>query len=94
MHDEFRKDTLFRWTSISDSGIVRVCAICIVSPALFRCRSCMRREHVSPISTKRTHFSFDAFFTYCQYQQVLMTFAGAFANGFVLEKRTHLLVVK
>ena len=27
---------------------------------------------------------------YFRYSQALMTFADAFANGFVLEKRTHL----
>ena len=36
-------------------------------------------------STKRTHFKFEDFFMYSRYSQTLMTFAAAFANGFVLE---------
>jgi hypothetical protein len=39
--------------------------------------------------TKRTHFEFEDFFMYLRYSQTLVTFAEAFANGFVLEKRTH-----
>ena len=40
-------------------------------------------------SAKRTHFIFAEFLLYRAYSQKLMNFAGAFANGFVLEKRTH-----
>src|ERR1035437_5987748 len=40
--------------------------------------------------TKRTHFIFEEFFFYRIHGQQLMTFAESFANGFVLEKRTHL----
>ena len=39
--------------------------------------------------TKRTHFIFEEFFFYRIHGQQLMTFAESFANGFVLEKRTH-----
>ena len=46
--------------------------------------------HQTCHSTKRTHFEFDDFFMYFRYSQALMTFEEAFANGFVLEKRTHL----
>jgi hypothetical protein len=50
-----------------------------------------RRSKRGPIHdfAKRTHFEFDDFFMYFRYSQVLRTFAEAFANGFVLEKRTH-----
>ena len=40
-------------------------------------------------SAKRTHFIFAEFLLYRSCSQKLMTFAGAFANGFVLEKRTQ-----
>ena len=46
--------------------------------------------HQTCHSTKRTHFIFADFFPYQLYLQELLLFAGAFANGFVLEKRTHL----
>ena len=39
-------------------------------------------------STKRTHFIFAYFSVYQFYLQELVSFADAFANGFVLEKRT------
>jgi hypothetical protein len=41
------------------------------------------------VSAKRTHFIFEYFSLYYTYLQRLMPFAAAFANGFVLEKRTH-----
>ena len=41
-------------------------------------------------SAKRTHFSFSLFTVYQSNVQALVSFARAFANGFVLEKRTHL----
>ena len=44
-------------------------------------------------STKRTHFVFAKLQMYQFYSQILMPFAAAFANGFVLEKRTHFEVV-
>src|ERR1017187_1259230 len=40
-------------------------------------------------STKRTHFVFAYFLVYHISLQEFTSFAGAFANGFVLEKRTH-----
>ena len=40
-------------------------------------------------STKRTHFLFADFLMDRISIQKLMFFAEAFANGFVLEKRTH-----
>ena len=40
-------------------------------------------------STKRTHFLFADFLMYRISIQKLIFFAEAFANGFVLEKRTH-----
>jgi hypothetical protein len=40
-------------------------------------------------STKRTHFNFAKFSLYRFYIQKLMPFAGVFANGFVLGKRTQ-----
>jgi len=39
---------------------------------------------------KRTHFVFEEFLLYRLCSKELMPFAVAFANGFVLEKRTHL----
>jgi len=42
------------------------------------------------VSAKRTHFELEDFFIYSRYSQALMSFAEGFANGFVLEKRTHL----
>ena len=41
-------------------------------------------------STKRTHFISAYFSVYQFYLKALTRFAAAFANGFVLEKRTHL----
>jgi hypothetical protein len=41
------------------------------------------------VSAKRTHFVFAYFFLYQLILQELMSFAGAFANGFVLGKRTQ-----
>src|ERR1039457_5394953 len=48
------------------------------------------QAHQTCHSTKRTHFIFAYFSLYHAYFQQLMPFAGAFANGFVLGKRTHL----
>jgi hypothetical protein len=42
------------------------------------------------VSAKRTHFIFEEFLMYHMYLEKLMPFAAAFANGFVLGKRTHL----
>ena len=46
--------------------------------------------HQTCHSTKRTHFIFAEFSLYRFCLQNLMSFAESFANGFVLEKRTHL----
>src|ERR1035437_5308411 len=43
-------------------------------------------------STKRTHFIYATFSMYHICVQKLMSFAAAFANGFVLVKRTHFRV--
>jgi hypothetical protein len=50
----------------------------------------MARADALYVSAKRTHFVFADFFMYRSYLQKLMSFAATFANGFVLEKRTHL----
>ena len=47
------------------------------------------RVHQTCHSAKRTHFIFVVFAMYQLCWQRLMLFAVGFANGFVLEKRTH-----
>ena len=55
------------------------------TPALLRGRGLRK----TCVSAKRTHFIPVTFSVYHLYLQKLMPFATAFANGFVLEKRTH-----
>ena len=52
----------------------------------------IRRSKEMCYSAKRTHFVFADFSLYHFVLQKLMPFAAAFANGFVLEKRTHFWV--
>src|ERR1035437_928325 len=66
------------------------------SPSHFVLWRTSRRPSKGPlyVSAKRTHFIFVEFLIHHFYLQILMLFAGAFANGFVLGKRTHFRGIK
>ena len=57
--------------------------------SLLRRRHGRQEEGPVYVSAKRTQFISACFLMYHTYQQLFMTFAVEFANGFVLEKRTH-----
>src|ERR1017187_9617220 len=67
-----------------------------LTPSHFVLWRTSRRPSKGPlyVSAKRTHFDFAEFLLYHFYLQRLMPFAGAFANGFVLGKRTHFGEIK